>query len=116
MAGAVLRPTGSARICFLREPRKLAQNLAPQMLVGDDPETRRRSQRQQTRDRLLNHGLLAVERQQLLGPALPAQRPEARAAAASENHGMEVCFSHKYKNCRFQILDCRLKTFASISI
>ena len=94
MAGAVLRPTGSARICFWAESRKLAHDLAPQMFVRDDPETRRRSQRQQPRHGLLNHGLLAVERQQLLGPALPAQRPEAGAAAAGKNHGMEICLCH----------------------
>ena len=49
-----------------------------------------RSQRQQSRHRLLDHGLLAVERQQLLGATLPAQRPEARAASAGKNHGMEI--------------------------
>ncbi len=77
------------------EARKLARDLAPQVLVGDDPETRGRSQRQQARHRLLDHGLLAIERQQLLGATLPAQRPEAGAAAAGKNHGMEVGFGHE---------------------
>ena len=94
MAGAVLRAAGSARICFWAEPRKLARDLAPQMFVGDDPESRRRGQRQQPRHGLLDHGLLAVKRQQLLGAALPAQRPEAGASAAGKNHGMEICLGH----------------------
>ena len=42
------------------------------------------------RDGLLDHGVLAVEREQLLGAALAAQRPEARAAAASQDHGIEM--------------------------
>ena len=56
-----------------------------------------RSQRQQPRHGLLDHGLLAVERQQLLGATLPAQRPEAGAAAAGKNHGMEICLSHSLR-------------------
>ena len=94
MAGAVFRPTGSARICFGAKPRKLAHDFAPQMLVSDDPETCRRSQGQQPANGLLDHGLLSVEREQLLGTTLPAQRPEAGAAAAGENHGMKICLSH----------------------
>ena len=54
----------------------------------------RGSQRQQPRNGLLDHGLLAVEREQLLGPTLPAQRPEAGAAAAGQNHGIEIGLSH----------------------
>ena len=46
---------------------------------------------------LLDHGLLAVKRQQLLGPALPAQRPETSAPAAGENHGMEICLGHSLR-------------------
>src|SRR4029077_2537813 len=54
------------------EARKLARDLALQMLIGNNPETRGRSQRQQPRYSLLDHGLLAVERQQLFGTTLPA--------------------------------------------
>jgi hypothetical protein len=34
--------------------------------------------------------LLAVERQQLFGTFLPAQGPETRAAAAGEDHRIEI--------------------------
>ena len=90
---------------FRAKPRKLAHDFAPQMLIGDDPETCRGSQGQQPAHGLLDHGLLSVERQQLLGATLPAQRPEARAAAAGENHGMKVCLSHssRIEDLRFQI-------------
>ena len=36
----------------------------------------------------------SIERQQLLGAPLAAQRPEAGAAPAGENHGMKVRLSH----------------------
>ena len=74
----------------LRQLRKLLQDRGTKIVVGDDPKSFRRSQRQQSRHRLLNHGLLAVERQQLLGAFFPAQRPEARAPAAGKNHRIEV--------------------------
>jgi hypothetical protein len=77
------------------------------MFVADDPEPRRRGQRQKAGDGLLDHGLLAVERQQLLGTTLPAQGPEACTPAAGENHGMEICFSHNriIEEFRFSISD-----------
>jgi len=43
--------------------------------------------------RLLNHGLVAIQRQQLLGTAFAAERPEARAAPSSENDGIELGLS-----------------------
>ena len=49
-----------------------------------------RSQRQQSRHRLLDHRLFAVERQQLLGALLAAERPETRAAPSGQNHGIEI--------------------------
>ena len=94
MAGAVLRATGSARICFGLSRgswRMISRRKCSLVMIQ---KRAGRGQRQQPRDRLLDHGLLAVERQQLLGPTLPAQRPEAGAAPAGENHGMEVCLSH----------------------
>ena len=80
---------------FRAKLRELPHDLSPQMLIGDHPEARRRGQGQQPSHGLLDHGLLSVERQQLLGATLPAQRPEARAPAAGENHRMEVCLSHE---------------------
>jgi hypothetical protein len=44
----------------------------------------------QPRQCLLDHGLPTVQHQQLLGALFPAQRPEARAAAAGKDHGIEV--------------------------
>ena len=90
MAGAVFRPTGSASTCafgsfgscFVMAGRKSSLVMI-QNFFG-------RSQRQQPRHRLLNHRLLAVERQQLLGALLAAQRPEARAAPSSQNYGIEI--------------------------
>jgi len=78
-----------------RKLRKLTKNGGAQVVIGDDPETARRGQGCETCYRLLNHGVLSVERKQLLGTALAAQRPEARASAASKNCGIEVrVFSH----------------------
>ena len=71
------------------------------------------SQRQQTRHRLLDHRLLAVERQQLLGPLLAAQRPETRAATASQNHGIEIRVLAsrvpRYERTRFHNLKSRTR-------
>jgi hypothetical protein len=39
---------------------------------------------------LLNHRLLAVEREQLLGAFLPAQGPEARAPAAGKDYRIKI--------------------------
>jgi len=44
----------------------------------------------------LDHRVLAIEREQLLGPLFAAQRPKARAAPSGKNYGMEVrILSHK---------------------
>jgi hypothetical protein len=74
----------------LRQLRKLFQNCRTKIVVGDDPELFRRSQRKQACHGLLDHGLLAVEGQQLLGSFLSAQRPEARASATGEDHWIKV--------------------------
>ncbi len=69
----------------------------PKILVGDDPELLGRCKRKQPRHRLLDHGLFAIEREQLLGALSPAERPEAGAAAAGQNHGIEIgVFSHGF--------------------
>jgi hypothetical protein len=101
MAGAVLRPAGSAMICFSGKFWKLTQHGGAQVVIGDDPETAGRGHGCEARDGLLDHGLLAVERKQLLGAALAAQRPEARAAAAGENYGIEVRLRlHGHSRCK----------------
>src|SRR5450759_2339555 len=73
-----------------RKFRKLTQDGGTQVVIGDDPETAGRGHGCEARDGLLDHRVLAVEREQLLGAALAAQRPEARASAAGENYGIEV--------------------------
>jgi len=93
-----------------RELRELLHDCSPQIFVGDDPEPFRPSQRQQARHGLLNHRLLAVERQQLFRALPAAQRPEARAAPASQNNGIEIrVLSHKVSHFRLEIVDFRLQ-------
>ena len=58
--------------------RELTLDGLAQVVVGDDPETTGRGDRLQARDRLLDHGLLAIERQQLR--SLLEQLEEARRA------------------------------------
>jgi hypothetical protein len=50
----------------------LLQNCRPQIFVGNDPELFSRGELQKPRDGLLDHRLLAVKREQLLGALLPA--------------------------------------------
>jgi hypothetical protein len=73
-----------------RELRKLPQNRRPQIIVCDNPTALCRRERQKSRQRLLDHGLFAVEREQLLGSPLSAQRPKPRAPAAGQDHGIEM--------------------------
>jgi hypothetical protein len=83
-------PQGLGQHLRLRQFRKLLQNRETQIVVRNNPELLWRSQRQQPRHRLLDHGLLAVQRQQLLRALLPAQGPEARPAPAGEDHRIEI--------------------------
>src|SRR5580692_2341819 len=69
---------------------QLTKNGVAQIFIRDDPEILVLCERLQPLDRLLDHAFLAVERQQLLGHALAAQRPEARATSTCENDGIEV--------------------------
>src|ERR1039457_3714359 len=85
-----ISPDWFGKYLGLRQLRKLLRDGEPQILVGDDPDLSRRSQREQSCHRLLNHRLLAVERQQLLRALLAAQRPKARAAPPSQNYGIEI--------------------------
>ena len=82
------RRLGDDLLC--RELPKLTQNGGAQIIVRNYPETTRRSHGRKARDGLLNHGLLAIKRKQLLGAALAAQRPKARASPTGEDYGIEV--------------------------
>ena len=80
-----------------RDPRELALD---QKVLGlgadrDDPLGRRASE-QATR-RLLEQRLLAEQPHQLLGHGVAAQRPEAGAGTAGENHGHEHCRAHPFE-------------------
>ena len=57
---------------FLLQTLKLAHNRVAKVAIGDDPEVLRLRQRQKALHRFLDHALLAIERQQLLGHALAA--------------------------------------------
>src|SRR5208282_3779186 len=57
---------------------KLTQDGGAQVVVGDDPETAPPGHGCEARDGLLEHGLLAIEREQL------------RGSAASEDYWIEV--------------------------
>ena len=50
----------------------LLQDREAKVVVGNDPETFSRSERQKPGHSLLDHGLLAIQREQLLGAFLPA--------------------------------------------
>ena len=75
---------------LLVELLQLPDDGAAQVFIGDDPELFRLGQRQQAFDSLLNHAFAAVERKKLLGHAFAAQGPETRAAATSEDDGIEI--------------------------
>src|SRR5271165_3418891 len=74
---------------LLVQTLELPRDCVAKISIRDDPELLRIRQRQKTLDGLLNHAFLAVERQQLLGHAFAAQRPEARAPTTGKNHGIE---------------------------
>src|SRR2546427_10247569 len=87
------RSVAPYRLCddlFAPEPGKLAQDFGAQVFVRDNPEPFEGSQRAQACHCLLDHGLLAVERQQLLGAPLPAERPKTCSPASSKDHGIEM--------------------------
>jgi hypothetical protein len=73
-----------------RKLRKLAHDSCPQIVVGNDPKIAWRGHRCEACHGLLDHGVLAIQREQLLGATLAAKRPEARAAASGKNYGIEV--------------------------
>ena len=89
-AGAVLRATGSWTIWSVGHALQLVGDLGGQILVGDDPGLVRRGQRLEPLDGLLNHGALAVQRQNLLGVGAAGAGPEAGAAASGKYHRAKI--------------------------
>src|SRR5580658_458459 len=69
---------------------ELTQNRGTQIVIRNNPETTGRGHGREARDGLLDHAVLAVEREQLLGTTLATERPEPCAPATSENYGIEV--------------------------
>ena len=57
---------------------------------GDDQHALGRHHRQHALDGLLDERAPARQRQQLLGPLLPAQRPKPRAGPAGHNHNIGI--------------------------
>jgi hypothetical protein len=78
--------------------RQLAGDFAFQIFIGNNPELFFRGEWSQALNRLLDHGALAIERQQLLGPALTAEGPEAGAPAPGQYYRIEmnVQFGHEF--------------------
>ncbi len=69
---------------------QLPQDGGAKVIIGDNPLALGRSQGHEAGNSLLDHGLLAVEREQLLGAAFAAERPETGAASAGEDNRIEV--------------------------
>jgi hypothetical protein len=69
---------------------QLVGDLACQVFVGDDPGLLRRGQRLEPLDGLLDHGALAIQRQNLLGVGAAGAGPEARTAASGKNHRTKI--------------------------
>src|SRR5882672_7485205 len=81
------------RLCedlFRNQLWQLPQNGRAEVVVGNDPLAFGRGHRQQAGDGLLEHRLFAIEREQLFGSSLAAQRPEACAASPSQDDRIEV--------------------------
>ena len=85
-AGAVLRAAGSLRIWGRIDGRHLAGDRLVEQLVGDDPNVARIRDWQQAVQRLLDHGLVAIECEHLLGAGAAAPRPETGAAASRQDY------------------------------
>jgi hypothetical protein len=58
--------------------------------------------RRQSRHGLLDHGLLAVKREQLLGAFFSAERPEARSPAAGKNDRIEISWHQIFSGIRYR--------------
>ncbi len=89
-AGAVLRATGFLHNLRGGHALQLVRDLVGQILVGDDPGLIQSGQRIEPLDSLLNHGALAIERQNLLGAGAARTGPEAGTTASSKYHRSEI--------------------------
>jgi hypothetical protein len=79
---------GNDLLC--RKFRELTEDGGAQVVIRDDPKMAWRGHRRESRNSLLDHTVLAIEREQLFGATLATERPEARAPATGENYGIEV--------------------------
>ena len=75
---------------FLRHLLQLPADYFKDVIVGDNPKIAFIGQRQQSLNGLLNHRLIAIEVQHLLGHLPATARPEARTASASQDYGIEI--------------------------
>src|SRR5262249_61653448 len=87
-SGGGVAANGFGDDAFSGSCRQLFSKRRSLLSVGDSPDAVRRNQRTQTRDSLLEHGLLADDVEELLGRARAAARPEARAATTGEDYGV----------------------------
>jgi len=69
---------------------QLVGDLVGQVFVGDDPDLLRPNQRLEPLDGLLDHGALAVQRQNLLGVGAARTGPEAGTAASGKNYRAKI--------------------------
>ena len=97
MAGAVLRPIGSSSTAGRRQRQSSRSWSSTRKRCSSLPTTHgpadgdvRCGQRLQAQRRLLEQALLAVQRQELLRIGGARQRPQAGAAAAGHDHGLQV--------------------------
>jgi hypothetical protein len=70
--GSSVAADGLGNHLRLRQPRELPQDRRTKVAVGDDPEAIRRCEGEQARYGLLDHGLLPIQREQLLRPLFAA--------------------------------------------
>jgi hypothetical protein len=70
--------------------RKLANDLVPQMIIGQNPDSLRRQHGTKPVDGLLDQGAFAEQAQDLLGTALAALGPEACSPAAGQDQPVNM--------------------------
>ena len=70
------------------DARQLPANLIGVLGVGDDPDVRRIEDSLEPLHRQLEQALAPDQRQKLLGPGHPAQRPESLAGSAGHDYGI----------------------------
>src|ERR1700730_16993804 len=84
--GGSVAADGHRQNSLTRGCRQLLSDLGSLLAIGDRPDALGGNQWPQTRDRLLQHGLLADDVEQLLGGARAAARPEACAASTRQDY------------------------------